>query len=75
METDASKLIKKLARALYIAANQAFTSEVIETNMYEYLICYDCQYETKDDWIKSKLYEWIGNKSDVDYITRIRRSK
>jgi hypothetical protein len=43
------------------AANDAYESEVIQTEMEDLLIGPDLEFADKDDWIEYKLREWLEN--------------
>ena len=48
--------IKNLSAALYIAAEDAWQSEIVDTLMVNHIE------ESKEDWIQNKLHEWQGYK-------------
>lgn len=46
--------------ALRIAAEQAYQNEIVDTQMEQSLIGEDKEYADKEDWIGSRMMEWIA---------------
>lgn len=45
--------------ALYIAAKAAYQSEVVDTEMVELLIGKDNDFATPEEWIETRVTEWL----------------
>ena len=45
--------------ALYLAAEYAYKEEVVDTGMVEHIIGEWKDYESKEDWISSRVDEWL----------------
>jgi hypothetical protein len=46
-------------KALWVAAIEAYELEVEDTDMVRHIIGPGCDYETADDWIRSRMESWI----------------
>lgn len=46
-------------KALYKAAQELYESEVLDTGMYQLLIGEDLEFSSKQEWIDSKVEEWL----------------
>ncbi len=45
--------------ALYIAAEEAYKSEIVDTDMVWATIGEDNDFATKEEWIKARIDEWL----------------
>lgn len=50
-------------KALTIAANESYQSEVIDTEMVHCLIGEDNEYQSKEDWIEQRIECWISESN------------
>lgn len=50
---------RKYKSALYIAAEAAYESEVIDTGMRDILIGEEKDFESRKDWIEERVQEWL----------------
>lgn len=49
----------KMAFALQIAAEEAYNSEVVDTEMEEHIIGPDGEYETAEEWMNDRVLWWL----------------
>ena len=51
--------MNKWRKALFVAAEEAFESEVVETQMVSIIIGKLNEFSSREDWIDSKVCEWL----------------
>ena len=53
-------------KALKIAAEDMYESEIVETEMEDLVIGVENEYCDKEDWVESKMQEWITAAIDKE---------
>ena len=57
---------KSYKRALLIAAEEAYKSEVVDTGMVEHYIGEWHDYASREDWIECRIQEWLDESKAKD---------
>lgn len=56
----------KYKKALQIAAEDAYKSDVVDTEMEEIIIGENGDYSSKEEWITDRLEDWLTRAKEQD---------
>ena len=60
MRSKSSQTVSQLQAALLTAADEAYKSEVVETQMEESVIGEHGTHQSRDHWINERVEEWMA---------------
>lgn len=65
----------KYGRALLIAAEEVYIDQIVATEMEKFYIGKDGYWESEEDWINSKIEEWIKRGKEIGKVLKLKKGK